>query len=187
MTRTLIVLRHAKSAYPPGVSDHDRPLAPRGVADATVAGEWIRDQVGIPDAVAVSTARRTRQTWALVAKPLGYPDSDPLTPESGPLGTVNYDDRIYEARVRTLLAVVRELPNSASCALLIGHNPGVEELVELLTATAEPAAAALLAKKYPTSATAILTINTNWANLTQNSAHLKTFNIPRSQPPLFFP
>jgi phosphohistidine phosphatase len=187
VNRTLIVLRHAKSEYPPAVSDYDRPLAPRGVADAAVAGEWIRDHVGIPGAVAVSTARRTRQTWALVAGPLGYTGSDPLTPESGPLGTVNYDERIYDARVRTLLEVVREFPDSASCALLVGHNPGMEELVELLAATADPTAAELLAKKYPTNATAILTINGDWAELAPNSAHLAAFTIPRSSPPPFVP
>ena len=176
----MIVLRHAKSAYPPGVSDYDRPLAPRGIADANVAGEWLRDHVEIPGAVAVSTARRTRETWALVAGPLGYTGSDPLTPESGPLGTVNYDQRIYDARVRTLLEVVREFPDSASCALLVGHNPGVEELVEVLAGTAEPAAAALLAEKYSTSATAILTITGSWAQLANNSAHLTAFKIPRA-------
>ena len=72
--RTLLVLRHSKSAYPEGVADIDRPLAPRGVRDAVALGGWLRDQGLVPDLVVCSVAERTRQTWDLISDQLGWPD-----------------------------------------------------------------------------------------------------------------
>jgi phosphohistidine phosphatase len=119
--RQLVILRHAKSAWPDGVPDRHRPLNRRGRADASAAGRWLRDEIGRLDAVVCSPAERTRQTLALVADELDNPP-DP-----------RFDDRIYGAPPTALLAVVRELPDTAGTALLIGHNPGVQELVALLS------------------------------------------------------
>ncbi|HSN06945.1 MAG TPA: histidine phosphatase family protein, partial [Candidatus Angelobacter sp.] len=74
MSRRLVVLRHAKSSWPPGVPDHDRPLGPRGVVDARAAGAWIRDHVDRLDHVVVSSARRARGTWTLAAAVIGPGD-----------------------------------------------------------------------------------------------------------------
>jgi phosphohistidine phosphatase len=119
--RQLVVLRHAKSAWPDGVPDRQRPLNRRGRHDAHAAGQWIRDHVGRLDAVVCSPAERTRQTLALVTAEL----DDPPDP--------TFDDDIYGAPPAALLAVVRQLPDTSSTALLVGHNPGVQELVELLS------------------------------------------------------
>jgi phosphohistidine phosphatase len=119
--RQLVVLRHAKSAWPDGVPDQQRPLNRRGRADAPAAGRWLRDHISRLDAVVCSPAERTRQTLALVAAEL----DDPPDPR--------FDDRIYGAPPDALLAVVRELPDTAGTALLVGHNPGVQELVALLS------------------------------------------------------
>jgi phosphohistidine phosphatase len=121
MDRTLVVLRHAKSAWPEGVEDVHRPLLPRGRRDAPVAGRWLREHVPGIAAVACSPALRTLQTWQLVQAELGVEPEFRAVP------------RIYDASVRDLLAVVAELPADAGTALLIGHNPGLSELVEELS------------------------------------------------------
>ncbi len=173
----LVVLRHGKSSYPPGVPDHERPLAARGAADAAAAGEWIRSAVGAPDHVVVSTARRARQTWALAADPLGY--LGPGSHDAASPGPLTVDPRVYDAPAARLLAVVRELPARVGTAVLVGHSPGVEDLVHLLAGSAEPAAAALLAAKYPTSGAAVLRFDTGWPELDKDGAHLAAFAVPR--------
>jgi phosphohistidine phosphatase len=117
MRRRLIVLRHAKSDWSGGVADHDRPLAGRGRREAALAGRWLGQNAADIDLVVCSSAKRARQTWKLVAKQL-----DNVPPS-------RVDDRLYAASVRGLLAVVRKLPDSARAVLLIGHNPGLEELI----------------------------------------------------------
>ena len=87
--RTLLVLRHSKSAYPEGVADIDRPLGPRGVRDAVTLGGWLLGQGLLPDLVVCSTAARTRQTWDLVSDQLVWPDEDAMV--------VRYDPRVYDA------------------------------------------------------------------------------------------
>lgn len=177
MSRRLVVLRHAKSAYPPGVPDHDRPLAERGVRDARAAGEWLRAHVGLPDHVVVSSARRTRGTWTLVAGPLGYIGAAGYDVDSP--GPLTIDPRVYDATTGTLVTVLRELPERVRTAVLVGHNPGCEDLVAHLAATIEPDAAAALAVKYPTSGLAVLDVHVPWGELTEGSAHLATFVAPR--------
>jgi phosphohistidine phosphatase len=181
MSRRLVVLRHAKSAYPRGVVDHDRPLAPRGVVDAKAAGAWIRDNIGTPDQVVVSTARRARGTWTLAAAEVGYIGAAGYDTESG--GPLTIDPRIYEAGPQALLTVASELPERVTTAVLVGHMPGVEELVDLVARTRDPAAARLLAVKYPTSGIAVLEISVPWSLLGPGTGHLAMFAVPRGEPP----
>lgn len=119
--RTLVLLRHAKSDWPDGIDDADRPLAPRGRKDAPAAGRWLRKHVPDITDVSCSPALRTLQTWQLVR------------PELGGTPTLHAEPLIYGATVRDLLTVVRRLPADATTALLIGHNPGLSELVNELT------------------------------------------------------
>jgi phosphohistidine phosphatase len=115
-TRTLVILRHAKTAKPDGVADLDRPLTPRGHADAAAAGAWLVHRGLIPDIVLCSPSRRTRETWHGVALGLSAaPD-------------VRYDKLIYPGSLSDLLDVVRSAPPTATTALLIGHNPAVSRL-----------------------------------------------------------
>ena len=175
--RRLVVMRHAKSSYPIGVVDHDRPLAPRGVADARAAGEWLRAEVGSPDHAVVSTARRARGTWTLAAGALGYIGAAEYeTDSSGPLVI---DPRVYEASVETLLTVLREIPDRARTAILVGHNPGCEDLVSALSGSADPAAAKAIAVKYPTCGIAVLEFENSWASLDRHEARLTAFIAPR--------
>jgi phosphohistidine phosphatase len=160
-TRTLTLLRHAKSDWP-DVPDPDRPLAKRGRRDAPVIGRWLREHGYVPDAVVCSIARRTRQTWDLVSAELGGSPS------------VRFEPRAYAASALTLLYLVRELPPQVASALLIGHNPGIAELAGSLGAAGgEPRAI-----RFPTAAVAVLEFAGDWAALEPGRARLVDFTTP---------
>lgn len=156
--RTLVVLRHAKSAWPDGVDDLDRPLADRGQRDAPVAGRWLREHVPDIDDVVCSPALRTRQTWDLVSAELrGAP-------------AFRIDRRIYDGSVHSLLAVVRGLSDDARVALLIGHDPGLSALVLALSGTDFP---------MRTSSVAVLRADGSWVDAEPEWARLAMFETPR--------
>jgi len=158
--RRLIVLRHAKSDWPEDVPDHDRPLAKRGRKDAPEIGRWLRANGYRPDTVICSTARRTRQTWELVAGQLGEsPD-------------VTFEPRAYGASAMTLLYLVRELPDGCQAALLIGHNPGISDLATSLAGTSRGKLS------FPTAGVAVLDFDGDWADLAPEGARLAAFVIP---------
>ena len=161
-SRRLILLRHAKSDWP-DVPDRDRPLAKRGRRDAPVIGRWLHDHGYLPDTVICSAARRTRQTWDLVA------------PELGGSPSVTFEPRAYAASAMTLLYLVRELPAASRTALLIGHNPGIEELATSLTEPPDGDAPGL---RFPTAAVAILEFAGAWADLAPATARLLAFTTP---------
>lgn len=156
--RTLVLLRHAKSAWPEGTADTERPLAERGGRDAPRAGKWLRAHVPGIDLVVCSPVLRARQTWELVA------------PQLEPLPEIRLDERVYGASAETLLGVIRELPQQASTVLVIGHNPELEELVELLTGAVEP---------LKTSTIAVLDGPPSWADAAPRSFALTERVTPR--------
>jgi len=158
-TRRLILLRHAKSDWP-DVPDHDRPLAKRGRRDAPRIGRWLRDRGYVPDTVICSTARRTRQTWDLVA------------PELNGSPKVQFEDRAYAASPQTLLYLCRGLPGPCRTALLIGHNPGIEELADTLAA---PGTSGL---RFPTAAVAVFGVAGEWPELSPGQARLLDHVVP---------
>jgi phosphohistidine phosphatase len=165
--KRLVVLRHAKSDWPVGVADRDRPLGRRGQRDAPAAGRWIAEHVGVPDAVWCSPARRTKETWELLAAQLG--GSPP----------VEFDERIYEAGVSDLVEVLRETAKGSSSVLLVGHNPGVQELVLALAGGQRSQVQMLAETKFPTSGVALLDVNGPWRELAAGSARLADFAVPR--------
>ncbi len=169
-SRRLIVLRHAKSAWPE-VADHDRPLAPRGRRDAPAAGRWLRDARCVPDLVVCSTARRTRETWELAARKLAA------------VPPVVYDPRVYEATVPVLLDAVRETPAECGTLLLIGHNPGVQQLTLHLAAGGDRDILERAAAKFPTCALAVLAWAGPWTVLASGAARLTAFTVPRGAKP----
>ena len=114
------MLRHAKSDWSGGERDHDRPLAKRGRRQAPEAGRWLASQARI-DLAVVSTAVRAQQTWDLASAEL---------PEPPPRRD---DERLYAVSGRALNDVLEELPADLDTVVLVGHNPGVEDLVHLLT------------------------------------------------------
>ncbi|NGN68502.1 histidine phosphatase family protein [Streptomyces sp. A7024] len=162
-----MVLRHAKSAWPEGVADHERPLEDRGVRDAPEAGAWLHAAGIVPDAVLCSDAVRTRETWDLAAEQLG--DSAPAA---------RYDERLYAATADELLAVVREAAAGTRTVLLVGHNPGVQELV--LTLAGQGAGEVeQVREKFPTCALAVLRTGAAWGELAPGAARLTDFAVPR--------
>ncbi|MFH8472381.1 SixA phosphatase family protein [Streptomyces sp. NPDC018000] len=169
--RRLVVLRHAKSAWPDDVADHERPLAPRGRRDAPAAGRWLREADCVPDLVVCSTARRTRQTWDLVSDEL-----EATTP-------VTYDARLYQASAGELLGVVRDIPAQVGTVMLIGHNPGAQDLVLMLAGEAEGHALERTRTKFPTSAIAVLCLPGPWSDLEPGAARLTEMVVPRGSKP----
>ncbi|MEU1533614.1 SixA phosphatase family protein [Streptomyces fagopyri] len=168
--RRLVVLRHAKSAWPTGVDDHDRPLAPRGRRDAPAAGRALADADCLPDLALCSTAVRARQTWELAAQQWGTP---PLA---------RFDRRLYGAGVPELLAAVHEVPDQMMTLLLIGHNPGLQELVLELAGDSLDDALDDVRTKFPTSATAVLAWHGgSWDALTPGVALLTCLTVPRGR------
>ncbi len=152
----LVLVRHAKSDYPPGVADHDRPLNARGCRDAPFIGTWLRDHVtwpehGMPVAY-VSTAHRAQSTWALARR--GFDDRwRDVEMVDEPL--------VYEASARTLRQLVARLPEDLGTAIVVGHNPGLSDLIWSLCTPDEMRARAT--QKFPTSAIAVLETAGPWA------------------------
>jgi len=167
--RTLLLLRHAKSDYPPGVPDHNRPLAPRGIREAALAGDWLRAHAPAVDAVLCSTATRTRET--LERTRIDAP--------------VEFVDLLYESTPGTVIdeinRVASRFDGDVSTLLVIGHEPTMSAL-SLGLATEEgsnDAAAERIMAKYPTSAIAVLRTAQSWDRLALNGAALVDFHVPR--------
>ena len=118
--RELILLRHAHAEPADnGQADIDRPLSPHGLAEAEAAGRWLLEQRLVPDRVLCSPARRTRETLEAVLGLTGYVEQ-------------RLDERVYEATPGTLAALVDE-HREVERLLLVGHNPGLEQLVALMS------------------------------------------------------
>ncbi|MER5295820.1 histidine phosphatase family protein [Streptomyces pharetrae] len=171
--RRLVLLRHAKSAWPPDgpdVPDHDRPLAPRGRRDAPAAGRALAAADCLPDLALCSTALRARQTWELAAAQWGTPPP------------ARHDPRLYAAGVPGLLAVVREVPPEVSTLLLVGHNPGLEDLVLDLAGDGLDDTLDRVRTKFPTSAIAVLAWRgADWGALAPGAALLAWVTVPRGR------
>jgi phosphohistidine phosphatase len=154
---TLVLLRHAKSDWAEDVADIARPLGKRGRRQAPEAGRWLRVGLDRIDLAVVSPAARAWTTWELASAELAAPP-DPRV-----------DDRVYAASAEELLAVVRELPDDLGTVLLVGHNPGLADLVTLLTDEWVP---------LPTSAIAVLELPGSWATAGQAAAFLRAAGRP---------
>jgi len=168
-TRQLILLRHAKSDWP-DVPDRERPLAKRGRRDAPRIGRWLYEHGYQPDVVVCSAAKRTRQTWDLVA------------PELGGKPAVRFEPRAYDASALTLLYLAQELPSRYRTALLIAHNPGLSDLAGQLAAPSEIGRATDNGPRpvisLPTAAVAVLEFTGDWPSLTPGQARLVSHIIP---------
>jgi len=163
--RTLLLLRHAKSDYPTGVPDHERPLAPRGEREAALAGDWLRANAPAVDAVLCSSATRTRETLA-------------RTRVDAP---VDYLDRLYDATPGAVIEEINRVGPDVETLLVIGHEPTMSSLA-LGLATADGSnntAAERISTKFPTSAIAVLRTSEPWEQLTLSGAALVGFHVPR--------
>lgn len=171
----LVVVRHAKSDYPWGVDDHDRPLNERGRRDAPALGVWLDANVtwtAEPPLVLVSSARRAQLTWGLARGAMSARWDE---------AEVRDEPRIYEASVGALVAVVREAADDDASAtvLLVGHNPGLAGLV--LETAAESTLQLEATEKFPTSAVAVLESDGSLADALDQPGGLRVtaFAVPR--------
>ncbi|MBD0420973.1 histidine phosphatase family protein [Streptomyces sp. NPDC052309] len=164
--RRIVLFRHAKADWPQ-VSDHERPLADRGRKEAAEAGRRLAD-TGIPfDLALCSTATRTRETWKLAVQEF------PQRPK-----TV-YEERIYEASPGELIAVLNETPDDLHNVLVIGHNPGMQGLADVLAGSAEDEARELMGRRgFPAAAFAVLTFTGTWKDVEPGAASLVDYWVP---------
>ncbi|MEL6059289.1 MULTISPECIES: SixA phosphatase family protein [unclassified Methylobacterium] len=169
--RRLILLRHAKSDRPAGVADHERPLNDRGQRAAPAVGAHLAQDGLRPDLALVSTAERTRETWAAMAAALGNPET-------------RWQREIYEAPAHRILTVIRNAPDSATTVIVVGHNPGLGDLASDLAGDGPRAALNRLALEFPTAAYAVIDFDTDhWSEVAPGQGHLDRFVRPRDIDP----
>lgn len=168
--RELLLLRHGKSASPAGTADFDRPLKSRGVEASGRIGNWLVEHDLVPDFVISSPAARAIATARLVCEAMK------LDPDS-----IHEKRNIYLAELEALLTVVRRLPDSAQRALIVGHNPGLEELLATLSETVVSPYDD--SGRMPTCALAVLRLPLKWADAAPQSATLVRLILPKELPP----
>lgn len=167
--KTLLLFRHAKSSRDdPELDDFDRPLAPRGVADAPAMGKLIAGRGWIPDHALVSPAARTTETWTLARRAFGR-DVPAIYPQ-----------KLYLASAETLFEQIRKVPEAVTTLILVGHNPGLEDCaVALCGEGSDGRAAAELRRKFPTGALARFAHEGGWDEIRPGAAALLDFIRPR--------
>jgi phosphohistidine phosphatase len=170
----LLLVRHAKSDYPVGVADHDRPLNDRGCRDAPFIGSWIAKNVELSEGdrplVLLSSANRAQLTWARATNGLagGWLDAE-----------VRTEPRIYEAGLTTLLQLIAELLEDSRTAVIVGHNPTLCDVVD--RCSEDDALRAEATVKFPTSSVAVLETGLTWADSVRavHGFRVTAFTVPR--------
>ena len=150
--KTLLLLRHAKAEPPDeGMSDRDRPLAPRGERDAPSVGAWLCEQELMPDAILSSDALRAKTTAELVASHCQF------------TGEVSFFPELYMALPETYVEVLQRHAGEAEKVLVVGHNPTLDDLLFVLTGTHEG---------FPTAGLAVIELNVDhWEDLRLPTRH----------------
>lgn len=169
MLRTLILLRHAKSDWGSGAKgDHERPLNARGERAAAVMGVYLRQEGLAPDLVLTSTAVRARTTAELVLR------------HGGLDAPVRAENDLYLADPERILATLRTAGEDPARILLVAHNPGLEELVQLVAARASGDLAAAAGAGLPTAGLAVCTCDTTWTEVHPGALTLTRIAAPKS-------
>lgn len=166
--RQLFLLRHAKSSWEdPSLADTDRPLAPRGRRALPDLQRHLWESEARIGLVMCSPARRTRETWEGV--------------RAGVRGQVEerFEPGVYGASRTDLLGLIRAVAESESSVLIVGHNPGIEELADGLVGSGEPAARKRLRDGFPTGGLAKLLVPNAWGELDWGGAYLEFYVRPR--------
>jgi phosphohistidine phosphatase len=165
--RRLMLLRHAKAKRPEQVKDFDRPLKAVGRDQARLVGEYMAAHGFVPHFALVSTAIRASETFDLVDIFLHPPPQRADEPA------------IYEATPETLFKIVRRLPPRQSDALLVGHNPGFEELASELIGSGDEAMLTRFGRHMPTAALAVIDFDADrWNKIERKSGRLVLFITP---------
>ena len=165
--RTLILLRHAKSSWDFDVDDHERPLSGRGRRDAEAVGRLLTGQGLRPDLVVCSTAARTRETWSRAMA------------AGADAGEVVFERAVYHAWVPELVSLVRQTPDQVRTLMMIGHAPGIPDLVEHLCVRTASSAWVQLDHKFPTSGLVVIKVPGRWPGVGKGRAQLIDFAVPR--------
>lgn len=168
--RRLFLLRHAKAeSSQPGQTDSTRALIERGRRDAARIGAYMASHALRPDRVLVSPARRTQESWKYL--------SGALKPAPG-AATV---EKLYDATLHTILAVIKDAPASAHTLLVVGHNPGLHDIALMLIASGDIDARERLREKLPTSGLIIIDFAfDDWSKLHPQSGRLERFVSPKA-------
>ena len=165
--KRLLLLRHAKATPGNRGDDFERELTRSGEIDASRMGDFLASQGLAPEIVLFSGARRTRETAEIVIGRLGSPVER------------HQENALYEATRHLILALLRQLPDKVGSALLVGHNPGMSDVANVLAGKGDKPARLRLAAKYPTCGLAVLEFEgPSWANLAAHAARLEGFVTP---------
>ena len=157
--KRLLIMRHAKSSWKePDVTDHERPLKKRGKDDAHRMGKLLRSKKIVPEMIICSTAQRSRETAELLAESMKFKEA------------IIYSDALYMAEPSDILAEIAHHATKQKTVMVIGHNPGSEALLQILTGKVE---------SLPTASIAYVTAKIdNWKDI-KNSDSLKLKNLWR--------
>lgn len=165
--KQLVLIRHAKSAYPPGVADHDRPLTDRGRRDAAAVAHWLASSEVLDRRcqVLVSSATRAQDSWLIMSSAIKTVE-------------VLNEPRLYDASVATILDIIGGAPADIETLIVIAHNPGLEGTASSIALNRDCAAYLDMCAKYPTSGIAVLEV-ADWAGVTNSPGVLTQFAVPR--------
>lgn len=170
--KRLFLLRHGKAELQSDGDDHARRLVDRGLRDSRKMGAWLKDEGYKPAMVLCSTSTRTRETLEQMLK--GLDEKPPVT----------FVDAIYLASAAKLLSLIQDAPDTAGSLILVGHNPGMEDLASsLATDRLSPRAKNwldALEEKFPTAALAVLDFKIDrWRDMQPGEGALKAFVRPK--------
>jgi phosphohistidine phosphatase len=164
--RHIVVIRHAKSSWDdPSIADHDRPLSKRGRKALSRLRDHIEGLELRPELVMCSSSRRTRETLAGIRAAFGKK------------ARVVSDRSLYAASAEQLVTALRRLDDQVTTVVIIGHNPGVADLVDFLAG--DPASGRAAVDKFPTAAVAVVSVAGPWSSLQPACAVLDSFWAPR--------
>lgn len=171
--KRLLLLRHAKTVPAgPGIEDHERELTARGRDDAPKLGHYIEKKGYDPDLILASTARRTVETVELVTDEISSPQR------------IDYLEALYLAEPEVILSIIRLAPDKMTSVMVVGHNPGLEQVATLLAR--EPVKRRerdrfdQIEEKFPTAAMAVLDFDVSrWRDVMPGEGALADFVRPR--------
>jgi len=163
----LYLLRHAKSDWKQDVAtDFERPLAKRGLSDAPRMAAWLAKETDRPTTLISSPALRTYQTALIFSHALKIPPH-----------AIRFDNRIYEASLETLLEIIKTIPEKETSVLLIGHNPGLDSLLQALCRAAKPGSDG---KLMTTCAVAKINVESRWQDISDEYCKLYSLSRPKA-------
>jgi len=166
--KKLYLLRHAKSDYPAGVDDHERPLNTRGRNDSLKMGKYLKENNILPQKIISSDAKRTTETINNIIKSAAIDIKAEFT--SG----------LYLATPGEMLKQIAKTSEDIESLMVVSHNPGTEQLAKILTRSGTPEAISLIKLKYPTCGLTILTINAeSWEKIEPACAFMEDFIVPK--------